>query len=53
MTNRTQSCTLTQSCAPAELDLNEFPAVKAWHDKILARPAVRKGLDVPSKNKFI
>lgn len=37
----------------ADLDLNEFPAVKAWMEKIVARPASRKGLDVPSKNSFL
>jgi glutathione S-transferase len=36
-----------------DLDLNEFPAVKKWTDKIVARPATRKGLDVPSKNRFL
>ena len=24
----------------------------AWYEKILARPAVQKGLDVPEENKF-
>lgn len=37
----------------ADIDLGEFPAVKAWYDKILARPAVQKGLNVPSKNKIV
>ena len=40
-------------CVRTDLDLTEFPAVKEWHDKLLARPAVRKGLDVPTKNKFV
>jgi GST-like protein len=28
-------------------DLNAFPAVKRWFDAISARPAVKKGMDVP------
>jgi glutathione S-transferase len=46
-------CLSLHFLVPADLDLSEFPAVKAWHDKLLARPAVRKGLDVPTKNKFV
>jgi len=37
----------------ATIDLNEFPKVKAWMEKILERPAVKKGLDVPEKNTFL
>ena len=44
---------ITTLCVSTDLDLTEFPAVKEWHDKLLARPAVRKGLDVPTKNKFV
>lgn len=29
-------------------DLNDFPAVKRWFDAISARPAVKKGMAVPS-----
>lgn len=39
--------------ALADLDLSEFPAVKAWHDKILARPAVCRGLDVHVNNNWV
>jgi|SRR5687767_8053250 GST-like protein len=28
-------------------DLNDFPGVKRWFDAISARPAVKKGMDVP------
>jgi GST-like protein len=31
-----------------KVDLNDFPAVKAWFDKIYARPAVKKGMAVPT-----
>jgi GSH-dependent disulfide-bond oxidoreductase len=30
-----------------EIDLNEFPAVKGWFDKLSSRPAVEKGMLVP------
>jgi glutathione S-transferase len=34
-----------------DIDLSkEFPNLKVWFDKIDARPAVKKGLDVPPKN---
>jgi GST-like protein len=29
------------------VELEEFPNVKRWYDEIRARPAVRKGYDVP------
>jgi GSH-dependent disulfide-bond oxidoreductase len=32
-------------------DLNDFPAVKRWFDTISARPAVKKGMDVPAVTK--
>jgi GST-like protein len=31
-----------------EVDLKEFPAVKVWFDKLSVRPAVEKGMKVPS-----
>ena len=31
-----------------KVDLNDFPAVKRWFDKINARPAVQKGMAVPT-----
>ena len=31
-----------------QVDLNEFPNVKRWFDEIAARPAVKKGMAVPS-----
>jgi len=30
-----------------KVDLNDFPGVKRWFDAISARPAVKKGMDVP------
>ena len=30
-----------------KVDLNEFPAVKGWFDRISARPAVQAGMKVP------
>jgi GST-like protein len=29
------------------IDLAEFPKVKAWYDKVMARPAVKRGMEVP------
>jgi GST-like protein len=31
-----------------KVDLNEFPEVKRWFDSIAARPAVQRGMTVPS-----
>jgi GST-like protein len=31
-----------------KVDLNAFPAVKRWFDKLYARPAVQKGMAVPT-----
>jgi GST-like protein len=31
-----------------KVDLNDFPAVKRWFDRISARPAVPKGMAVPT-----
>jgi GST-like protein len=30
------------------VDLNDFPAVKRWYDTIAARPAVARGMAVPT-----
>ena len=34
-----------------KVDLNDFPHVKRWYDAISARPAVKKGMDVPAVPK--
>jgi len=31
-----------------KVDLNDFPAVKRWYDRIAARPAVMRGMVVPT-----
>jgi len=31
-----------------KVELGDFPAVKRWYDAISARPAVKKGMDVPA-----
>jgi hypothetical protein len=36
----------------AGVDINEFPALKAWDDRMLARPAVEKGRHVPDPHKM-
>jgi glutathione S-transferase len=32
------------------IDLDQFPNVKAWHARVLARDAVKKGLAVPNES---
>jgi len=32
-----------------KVDLNDFPNVKRWFDAISARPAVKRGMDVPKR----
>lgn len=34
------------------IEINNFPGVKAWWERVSARPAVQKGLSVPSKSPF-
>jgi glutathione S-transferase len=34
------------------IDLDSFPNVKKWWERIIARPAVQRGLEVPSKSTF-
>jgi glutathione S-transferase len=38
--------------AYAGLNLDEFPNVKAWVDRIFARPAVQRGLNIPDENRI-
>ena len=33
------------------MDIEEFPNLKTWHQKLKARPGFSAGLDVPQKNK--
>ena len=34
------------------MDWRSRPALKAWVEKIAARPAVKKGLAIPTEGKF-
>ncbi|KAK7531558.1 glutathione S-transferase GstA [Phyllosticta citribraziliensis] len=34
------------------VDVNEFPALKAWEDRMAARPGVEKGRNVPDQDKM-
>jgi glutathione S-transferase len=34
------------------VDLESFPNLKKWWERILARPAVQRGLEIPSKSGF-
>ncbi|KAI0413127.1 glutathione S-transferase [Xylaria grammica] len=34
------------------IDINNYPNVKAWHDKLAQRPAFQKGLQVPLPYQF-
>ena len=36
----------------AGVSLDDKPHLKAWFEKIEARPAVQRGLDIPEANKF-
>jgi len=33
------------------VDLNDYPHVKRWHDTIAARPAVQRGVSVLAENQ--
>lgn len=38
------------SCAAwAGVEIDDFPHLKAWEERMYARPAVQKGADVPDK----
>lgn len=41
-----------QSAAWCGIDIDEFPAVKAWRDKIAKRPAVQRAMRVPVSYPF-
>lgn len=34
------------------IDIDEFPELKAWEERMLARPGVAKGRDVPEPSKL-
>lgn len=36
----------------AGVDIDHFPALKAWEERMWARPALKKGADVPEPFKF-
>lgn len=36
----------------AGIEIEEFPALKAWEDRMWARPAVQKGANVPDPYKM-
>lgn len=36
----------------AGVDIDEFPALKAWEERMLSRPAVEKGRHVPERQNF-
>lgn len=38
---------MQSSAAWAGIEIEDFPNLKAWRDKMQARPAVKKGSDVP------
>jgi glutathione S-transferase len=37
----------------AGVDIDEFPLLKAWRDRMMENPAVRKGNDVPEPSKIL
>jgi glutathione S-transferase len=38
------------ACAWAGVDIEEFPELKKWEERMAARPSVKKGADVPEPN---
>lgn len=42
----------THSVNWAGLDLNAYPNVKAWHDKLAQRPGFQRGLQIPVPYQF-
>ncbi|PVH93920.1 glutathione S-transferase [Periconia macrospinosa] len=42
----------THSARWCGIDINEWPNVKAWHDKLLQRPGVQRGLQTPVPYPF-
>ena len=34
------------------VELDDFPHLKAWWERINARPAVQKGISIPAKGSF-
>ena len=42
----------THSLMWGGIDINAYPHVKAWHDKLAQRPAFQKGLQVPVPYQF-
>jgi len=36
----------------AGVEIDNFPSLKAWWERILARPAVIRGLSIPSRSPF-
>ncbi|KAF6804243.1 putative glutathione s-transferase [Colletotrichum sojae] len=41
-----------QSAPMAGIDIYQFPALKAWLDRCLERPAVQRGISIPSASSF-
>ena len=37
----------------AGLSYDGLPNLKAWVDRVFARPAVQKGMNVPEENKMV
>jgi glutathione S-transferase len=40
------------SHAYASVDIDEFPELKAWYEKLKARPGVAKGLAIPPRTNI-
>ena len=43
---------LFQSAGWAGINIDDFPTLKAWEERMEARPGVAKGKDVPEPNKI-
>ena len=38
-------------CRWAGIELDEFPTLKAWEERMFARPALEKGRQVPDRHQ--
>ena len=46
-------CSRTNEHRAAGLSYDGLPNLKAWVDRVFARPAVAKGMNVPEENKMV
>lgn len=52
VSDNTECIPIDRDAVYAGATIDDKPHLKAWFEKIAARPAVQRGLDVPDVNKF-